>query len=203
MGGQQGAALVFNKSVQDELKLTDDQKQQLTKVQTKQREAMQKVFQEAAGDREKMREAMQAAQKETAKDINGVLKPDQQKRFKQIQLQVGGARALQNPETASQLNLSDKQKEEVKGILDDAQKDSREILQDAQGDRERMQAALKKIQKVNQDATAKALKVLNADQQTKYKEMTGSKFDFKPDQGGFGFGGRGRGRGKNKNKQDQ
>ncbi len=206
MGAPQGPMLLLNKSVQDELKLTDDQKQQLSKIQTQQREAMQKAFQEGAGDREKMREAMQAAMEKTNKNIAKVvdtLKPGQKQRFHQIQMQLGGLRALLNAELSKDLNLTDKQKEEIRGIQEDAQKDVREILQDAQGDRERMQAARQKIQKVQQEATAKALKVLNSDQQTKYKEMTGTKFDFKPDQGGFGgFGRGGRGRGKNKDKQD-
>jgi len=199
MGQQAGPMLIFNKSVQDELKLTDDQKASLTKLQGKQREAMTKAREDAGGDFAKMREAMQAFQQEMGKEVHTILKPEQQKRFKQIQVQVGGARALQNAELSKDLNLSEKQKEEIKGILDDAQKDVREIFQDAQGDRERMQAAMQKVQKINQDANAKALKVLNSDQQTKYKELAGDKFDYKPDQFGPG-GGRGRGRGKNKNK---
>jgi Spy/CpxP family protein refolding chaperone len=203
-GPQMGPGLLLNKSVQDELKLSDDQKKQLTEIQTQQREAMQKAFQGGGGDREKMREAIQAAQQETNKKVGKVvdtLTSDQKKRFHQIQVQVGGLAAFSNAELMKDLNLTDKQKEEIKGIADDVQKDVREILMDAQGDRERMQAARQKIQKVQQEATAKALKVLNSDQQAKYKEMTGAKFTFVPDP--FGGGRGGRGRGKNKDKQDQ
>jgi Spy/CpxP family protein refolding chaperone len=199
-GPQIGPVLLLNKSVQDELKLTDDQKAAVTKIQTKQREALTKAREDAAGDFAKMREAMQAVQQETNKDIAKVvdtLTPTQQKRFKQIQVQVGGMRALQSPELAKALNLTDKQKEEIKGVIEDSQKDAAEIFKDAQGDREKMQAAMQKVQKLNQEANTKALKVLNAEQQTTYKELAGDKFDFKPDQ--FGPGGRG-GRGKNKNK---
>jgi periplasmic protein CpxP/Spy len=198
--GQQGPTLIFNKSVQEELKLTDDQKTSVTKLQGKQREAMQKAREDAGGDFAKMQEAMQAFRQEMGKEINTILKPEQQKRFKQIQVQVGGAQALQSPEVAKELNLTDKQKEEIQGILQDSRRDVMEIFKDAAGDPERMRTAMQKTQKINQDATAKALKVLNSDQQTKYKEMAGDKFDYKPDPFGGGRGGR---RGKNKDKQDK
>ena len=203
-GPQIGPALLLNKSVQDELKLTDDQKAAVTKIQTKQREAMTKAREDAAGDFAKMREAMQAINQQTTKDITKLvetLTAAQQKRFKQIQVQVGGMRALQTPAVAKALNLTDKQKEEIQGIIQDSQKDAAEILKDAQGDREKMQAAFQKIQKMNQEANTKALKVLSADQQTTYKELAGEKFDYKPDP--FGRGGRGGGRGKNKKNKDK
>ncbi|HZY88251.1 MAG TPA: Spy/CpxP family protein refolding chaperone [Gemmataceae bacterium] len=199
MGGQAGPGLLLNKSVQDELKLTDDQKSSLTKIQEAQRENMKKAFQGGGGDKEKAREAFQTVMQETNKAITkvvGTLSPEQQKRFKQIQVQVGGLAAFSTPELAKDLSLTDKQKEEIKGIADDVQKDVAEIFKDAQGDRERMTAARGKIEKVRQEATAKALKTLSSDQQAKYKELSGPKFDFKPDNP---FGGRG-GRGKNKNK---
>jgi Spy/CpxP family protein refolding chaperone len=198
-GAQMGPGLLLNKSVQDELKLTDDQKASLTKIQTKQREEMKKAFE--SGDKDKIGEAMRALREETDKAVAkvvGTLSADQKKRFKQIRVQVGGLAAFADPEIAKDLNLTDKQKEEIKGIADDVQKDVGEIFKDAQGDRERMQAARGKIEKVRADATAKVLKALSSEQQEKYKELTGPKFDFRPDNP-FGRGGRG-GRGKNKNK---
>jgi hypothetical protein len=193
--GQQGPMLIFNKSVQDELKLTDDQKASVTKLQGKQREMMQKAREDAGDDFAK---AMQTYRQAMGKEVNTVLKSEQQKRFKQIQVQVGGAQALRGPEVAKALNLTDKQKEEIQGIIQDSLKDAAEIFKDAQGDREKMQQAFQKIQKMNQEANAKALKLLSADQQTTYKQLTGEKFNFKPDP----IGRRG-GRGKNKNKQDK
>jgi Spy/CpxP family protein refolding chaperone len=197
-GAQMGPGLLLNKSVQEELKLTDDQKAALTKIQTKQREEMKKAFE--SGDKEKARETFQTIQQATNKEIAKVadtLSADQKKRFKQIRVQVGGLAAFSDAEIAKDLNLTDKQKEEIKGIEEDSRRDVGEIFKDAQGDPERMREAQQKIQKVRADATAKALKALNEDQQAKYKEMTGAKFDFRPDP--FGRGGRG-GRGKNKNK---
>ncbi len=197
-GQQAGPGLIFNKSVQEELKLTDDQKSQVTKLGEKRREMMQKAREDAGDDFAK---AFQTYNQALGKEVHTILKPEQQKRFKQIEVQVGGANALNNPEIAKELNLTDKQKEEIRGILQDTRNDVMEIFKDAQGDQERLRAAGQKIQKLNQDATAKALKVLNADQQTKYKEMAGDKFNYVPEQFGRG-GGRG-GRGKNKQKQDK
>jgi Spy/CpxP family protein refolding chaperone len=198
-GPPEGAMLLMNKSVQDELKLSDDQKAALTKIQTKQRETLTKAREDAAGDFAKMREAMQAAMQESQKEATKVLeglKPDQKKRFHQIEAQVLGTRALALPPIQKELGLSDKQKEELKGITEDARRDQLEIMKEAGKDKEGRQAAFQKVQKLQQEASAKALKVLTAEQQTKFKEMQGEKFNFVPDQPGFGRGGRG----KNKNK---
>jgi Spy/CpxP family protein refolding chaperone len=199
-GPPEGAMLLLNKSVQDELKLSDDQKASLTKIQAKQREAMTKAREDAGGDFAKMREAMQATMQASQKEATKVLdtlKPEQKKRLHQIEAQLLGTRALTRPHVQKDLELTDKQKEELKGINDDLAKDRAEIMKDAGQDREARQAAFQKVQKIQQEASAKALKVLTAEQQTKFKELQGEKFTFVPDQGGPG----GRGRGKNKNKQ--
>ena len=198
-GPPEGAMLLTNKSVQDELKLTDDQKAALTKIQTKMREAMTKAREEAAGDFAKMREAMQATMQASQKEATTVLdslKPEQKKRFHEIEAQILGTRALALPHFQKELALTDKQKEELKGINEDMAKDRLEIMKEAGKDKEGRQAAFQKIQKLQQDASAKALKVLTAEQQTKFKELQGEKFNYVPDQPPFGRGGRG----KNKNK---
>src|SRR5262245_23622953 len=148
-GGMQGSMLLLNKSVQDELKLTDEQKAELTKIQTKQREAIREAFQGGGGDRAKAREAMQKAGEEATKAVDKVkdgLKPEQAKRFKQIQLQVGmqfsPVNTLANADIQKDLGLNDKQKQDLKALAEDTRKDMEEItrgLREARGDRERAQ----------------------------------------------------------------
>ena len=86
--GMDGPMLLLNKSVQDELKLTDDQKADLKKVADKLDESRKKVMADAGGDFSKIREAMaplmEEATKSLAKPVEN-LKPEQSKRFKQIQ----------------------------------------------------------------------------------------------------------------------
>ena len=95
--GQSGPALLLNKSVQEELKLTDDQKADLHKVSEKQTEAAKKAFEDNKGDREKAMEAIKTIREDTNKSLAKTvasLKPDQAKRFKQIEIQVEGVRHL-------------------------------------------------------------------------------------------------------------
>jgi Spy/CpxP family protein refolding chaperone len=201
---QAGPTLLLNKSVQDELKLTDDVKAKLTKISEKQREEMGKLFgqggqggrrgrgaggQGGAGgrggaDREKMQEAMTKITEETNKAISEVekdLKPEQIKRFKQIKVQVAGVRAFNDPEVQKELNLTDKQKADVKGTLEDLQKDTRELMQGARGNREQMAEMRKKIEAVNKEALEKLTNSLSADQKKTLTELTGPKFELKVD----------------------
>jgi hypothetical protein len=176
MGG--GAMLLSNKSVQKELKVSDEQGEKLT---TLARETMQKNMERFQGFQDLSQEERQAkmreAQAELTKSLDGILKPEQVKRFRQIEVQVGGINAFNQPRVAEALKLSDEQKEKVRGIAEDArgQFPSRE---DAQADPD---AAMKKRAEITKAATEKACAVLSADQKSSWKELTGEPFDYKPE----------------------
>jgi Spy/CpxP family protein refolding chaperone len=196
MGGAlEGPMLLLNKSVEDELKLTDAQKDEVKKIQDKRTEDMRKAFQDSGMDKEKMQEAMKAVTESTTKAVNKVvegLKPEQQKRFKQIQVQVKGLRAFADEDVAKALKLTDKQKEEAKTAADELAKDSRDLLTDAGRDRDKRAEAQKKITELTAKATDKILGGLNDEQKKTYKELTGEKFEYKPDAPmGGGKGGKG------------
>lgn len=177
-GGMSPATLLGNKSVQDELKLTADQKDAIKKIV----EERNKAFQKAREDMDfgAMREAGQKATKALAK-VKADLKPAQAKRLKQIYLQVAGAGALANPEIQKDLGLKDKQKDESKDTLANLQKEAQGLFRGAAGDREKMAEAFKKMQDLNKKAQEKITKVLTDEQQKKLKEMKGPKFEIKPD----------------------
>jgi hypothetical protein len=203
-GGMQGSRLLLQKSVQDELKLTDEQKAELSKIQDKQREAMRSAFPGGGGggsggnrDFAKIREAVQKVTEETTKATDKVkegLKPEQAKRFKQIQLQVGMQTSplttLNSAEVQKDLGLNDKQKLELKALAEDTRKDMEEVTKDlrtaGRGDREKRQEIMKKVQALNKEATDKAKAVLTDDQKKTLTDLEGAKFDYRPDFGGFG-----------------
>jgi Spy/CpxP family protein refolding chaperone len=184
--------LLFNKSVQEELKLTDKQKSQLQAVQKKMMTGMRSAFKEAEGDREKMQELFkknaETAQKGLAK-VKDSLTTAQGKRFREIQVQRGGLAALNNPEVRKELKLTDKQKEQIKETLSDLRKDFEDLRKDAGGDREKMAAATKKMQKLTRDAMLKLVNSFTPEQKKAYKELRGEPFKFVPDApfGGGGF----------------
>ena len=80
------------------------------------------------------------------KRLADVLKPEQAKRLKQIEVQAAGLAAFSKDDVQTALKLTDAQKASVKTAADDMQKDIQDLFKDAQGDREKMAAAFKKIQ---------------------------------------------------------
>ena len=75
--------------------------------------------------REKGQELMKTVGEETKKAMADILTPEQNKRFKEIQLQQEGARAFNEADVQKALSLTDDQKEKIKTINDDAAKEMR------------------------------------------------------------------------------
>jgi Spy/CpxP family protein refolding chaperone len=176
MGG--GAMLLSNKSVQKELKVTDEQTEKLntlaTETMTKNRERFAGLADATPEERQsKMREA----QAELHKSLDGVLKTEQVKRFKQIELQVGGLMAFNQPRIQEALKLTDDQKSKVKEIAEEA-RGAMPSREDAQADQA---AAQKKRAEITKGATEKVTALLTEDQKKEWKELTGEPFDYKPE----------------------
>ena len=101
-GGGGGLFLLMRPEVQAELKMTDPQKSQVQEASAKMRESTQGRFQQLQNATQEERVKLQAEmQAEQTKVVNGILNPDQQKRFKEISLQQQGLlQALGNPAVA-------------------------------------------------------------------------------------------------------
>lgn len=172
-----GPALLGNKSVQDELKLTDSQKTAIKKIMDERREAVRKARENM--DQDAAREAREKSNKELTRIIKDDLKPEQTRRFRQIQLQVAGPRALGLPGVQKVLKMSEKQTTEVKDSLQRLQSEVRALLRDARGDRAKMREALQKVQELRKTAGEKLQKLLTPEQQKKLEQIKGPKFEIK------------------------
>jgi hypothetical protein len=199
-GGMMGGpdVLLGVADVQKELKLTDDQKKAIASANTKRMEAVRQAFQDMEG-----REAFEKIGKEHAKAMEKVregLTSEQSKRLAQLEVQAAArtnqVRIFQKEKVQSALKLTGKQKEMVKETVSDLEKDAKELFSDAAGDREKMQAAFKKIQGLNKEAFTKVTKSFTEAQKTAWKEIQGDEFkgSLQPQ---FGFG-----KGKGKKKKD-
>jgi hypothetical protein len=215
-GGRGGAGplgLVNNKAVQEELKMSEEQ---ISKLKDWARDFMKTSFEMmkeegvtfGKGGFGKLDEEMQAkiaaAQakitKEAYKQLADVLKPEQIKRLKQIEIQQLGVRAFSTPEVVEALKLTDSQKASVKGISGDLQKETREIFSELGGgfgkgkfDFEKFNEANKKVQKLTKEYMSKIDEILDESQKKTWKELTGEAFDLSKLQPGFGgFGGFGK-----------
>jgi Spy/CpxP family protein refolding chaperone len=170
-----GAMLLGQKSVQEDLKLSDDQIKKVTDLGEKTRAA----FGGLQGlSREEIQKKMEENRKESEKAVAEILKPDQVKRLKQIAFQVakrqGLSAALANPDTAKDLNLTDEQKEKLRLLGEDSRKFREELgIQRGQRPNEEQQ---KKLDDFRKSSEEKVTKMLTADQQSKLKEMAGAEF---------------------------
>jgi Spy/CpxP family protein refolding chaperone len=186
-GGGMGGdllGLLSQKSVQDELKLSDDQRKQGNELAEKQRDGFRGLRDLSEDERRKKIEERAA---ENQKAVAGVLNAEQLKRLKQISLQQQGVLAYEQPEVASALQLTNDQKDKLKGIQQSARDKMREAFQGGgQPDREKLQAARKAI-------ADQAAGVLTDEQKAKWKDLTGETFTgeiVRPTGGGNGGGGR-------------
>jgi Spy/CpxP family protein refolding chaperone len=174
-GGMSGAMLLGNEGVQKELKLTDDQKTKVQEFAQAQREKMGEAMREAQGDPDKMRQLMKEATEAGDKFVKETLKPEQQKRLKQIEYQNNVLPTLSaNEEVQKTLKLTDEQKEKLKTLADDLNKDRRELFQAGPGPE-----TMQKMQALTKDYTTKAQAVLTDAQKKEWKELTGEPFEVR------------------------
>jgi Spy/CpxP family protein refolding chaperone len=172
--------LLRNQQVQQELKLTDQQKQQLEQLGEQWREKMRGLRDLPPEERRQKVEGMRA---EVEKQLSKVLNEQQMKRLKQIALQVEGYAALERPEVAEQVGLTKEQRQKIRDILRQAAEKRREAFQQGQGDR---QAVFQRMREIRQWVDGEIEKLLTPEQKKKWQELVGAPFKFEGGFGGFG-----------------
>jgi Spy/CpxP family protein refolding chaperone len=180
MGGGGLAMYLGNPGVQEELKITDDQKKTIQEKQGEMREKMQDTFAKLReASPEERQEMMKKVSAESTKMVKGVLKPEQYTRLQQIYWQNNVLTALTTDEDAEKkLNLTADQKEKLKGINEEMQKDRRELMQEAQGGGG-FQAIQPKMAALTKETNTKAAGVLTDAQKKTWKEMVGAPYEVK------------------------
>ncbi len=193
---QQGS-LLTNKSVQEELKLTEEQVKKATEIDKtigdKRREEMGKLSaEERRGD--KGRELGKKYSDEMTAELGKVLKAEQQTRYKQIQFQQSVSRALSGggrrpggdggmqrafyemATVADAMKFSGEQKEKLKTLNEETKKKVADARQEAGDDRAKSREATAKIVKGTMESIQK---ILTAEQKKKWEEMSGKPFTIR------------------------
>jgi hypothetical protein len=185
------AHLLSDQRIQKELKLTAKQVKSiqdgLEKVQEKYREEIGKVGGRMPGaaaapgggggaDPERFAALTRKVGEENQKVIAGVLKPEQVKRLKQIEVQFQGVRALQSEEVVKALDLTADQKRRGKTLVEDFDNDAIKNAQRPADGRELQKAH----QKLFMEAVKKIPSLLTPEQRKKWKELTGAPFELWP-----------------------
>lgn len=179
-GGSGSAGLLADPGVKKELKLTDDQltkiQDALGKIQDKHKDDFARYREMSNDERRKM---MRSISEDYNKAVASVLDEKQMKRFKQIQWQISGVGALEDPDVQKSLKLSDDQKKKLTTVFADANKKMQDLFKsgNVEGKRE-------EFDKLRKDAEDKAYNVLTDEQKKQWKEMQGEPFKLAPPQPG-------------------
>jgi hypothetical protein len=176
------AQLLAMDKVQEELKLSDDEKTAITKITDKYKDDIASARQNM--DRDKMADLRKKQNDEVVKAAPDILKADQLKRLNQLKVQAASIQAFTMDDVSSALKLTDDQKKTIKDSSDDLAKDVQDLFQNAQGDRTKMQEAMTKARTMRSDALDKIVNGLTDDQKKTWKDITGDKFEFPAPQRG-------------------
>jgi hypothetical protein len=204
-GGQQaGNNLLLRSDVQKELKLTDEQKEQLADIQKSSGFGLFfKVAKEAGKDKEKFTELMEKYQKESAKRLEKVaagLNKDQKKRLDQIDVQAGlrfqGVRVFTREKVQKALKLTADQKTKAEEAAKEFDDDVKEIMPKFGGFKKGkkgkkggadFKAAFAKVDKLRKKTVDEYLATLSDAQKATLKEIQGEPFEFAAFGGGKKF----------------
>ncbi len=184
-GDPMGAIMLLGlPEVQQELKLSDEQRPKIAELLGKTQEQARAVFESSnpqelftleEKEREqrfsKMRSKMEELTKQTDEHLAQILDRKQAGRFTELQLQRGGVGSLLRDEVGKQLKLSNEQRDKLRELIEQ---------------NPRFLASPDQRQKVEMDAIA----VLSATQKEQWSKLKGADFKF-PEQGfgspgGFG-----------------
>jgi hypothetical protein len=211
-GGGLANSIARSKPLQEELKMDGDQVEKLTAALTKAREETQELFTKlfAPGTTpEERTEVGKKMQEINAKAVASALKPEQVKRLHQLENQQAGLGMFNKPDVVTALKLTDEQKEKITALNRELGNDRRELFGGGGGGGGRRPGAggaaggggfrldpevTKKLEALQKEALAGAVKTLSDEQKTTYKDLTGESFEFPPGLamgGAFGFGGGG------------
>jgi hypothetical protein len=161
--------------VQTELKLTDEQKEKVARLNDDFAEERRAARDDAAGDFEKMRKELALLNVEFDKELLESLDDAQQARVMEIYLQVNGPTALTVGWVAEALKLTDEQKTKLEQVLTDDRAKWRESFQQFQGlSEEERTKRFEEMTKAREDAL---MAVLDDTQKQEFEKMQGEKLE--------------------------
>lgn len=197
-GGPTG--LLRSKTVQDAIKVTEEQKEKLTEWAREFNQRSAEMRKEMMADlqgtpREEMMakfaEISAKVNNEAYKELATVLKEDQVKRLKQIDVQVAGLQAFAMPHVREALKITEEQKEKMQEITMSMGREMRDLMEEyglggrGQGgggfpkiDPAKMQEMQKKQAVITKEAMDKVMAMMTDEQKTTYKELTGEPVDL-------------------------
>jgi Spy/CpxP family protein refolding chaperone len=122
--------------------------------------------------------------KEIQESVDKILEEPQKARLRELSLQARGPQALEDEEVAAALKLTDEQKKQLEAIREEgnaAMQEAFSSLRSGGGDQGEIR---KKMAKLRNDLSEKALSALTPEQKEQFEKMKGEKFEFPSGRGG-------------------
>jgi len=168
--------LLRQKSVRDALKLNDDEAKQIKGHNDQQWRKAQEIHKLPADERTPKYAELS---RDNERFLALVLEPAERKRLDEISLQVAGLLLATSPKVASQLGLTDEQKQRLKRHQQEARSEMADVLNSRT-----TEGRDAKLHELRGTSRKRLMDVLTDDQKAKWKEMTGvpftGKFQYDP-----------------------
>lgn len=184
-GRMEGPSLLMDEGVRQELKLDEQQvgrvkemAREIAEARREQREVLQSATPEER--REKIEAILRADNEKTQTALRKILKPEQLRRYEQIDLQQQGLRAFASSDVQGRLKLTEAQREQLRTMSDDFQAQMREAMQSTEGT---VQERREKIEARQKEQMEKAAAMLDADQKATWQELIGAPYQVRSEDG--------------------
>jgi hypothetical protein len=161
------ARLLTIETVQKELKLSDKQKAAAAEINSGLTEERHKLFAEVAKESHERGKKVKELEERTAAKVKKLLDEPQQKRLREILIQVNGASELMKTDIQEELRLTAEQREKLVEVSRANAKARREELANYEGDK----AA--KIVELQHNADKKLLALLTEVQREQFEKLKG------------------------------
>jgi len=169
-----GPFFVSRDKVQEDLKLSDDQKHKLRETLTGYVQETMKVLKLDGAER---KQAMQSLRQKSYQQLEVFLKeiltPEQLKRFGELKLQYDMPMIMLQPDIVKELNITDEQRQQFITLIQEMQKVVTPLIQESRSGGN-PQEILAKVTKLRLDCQGKIEALLSDAQRTRWKEMTGT-----------------------------
>ena len=153
-------SIITRDYIQDELKLSDDQKHKLQKTSPDFRKVLD-------------------SQEKTWAFLEEVLSAEQLKRFEQLELQHEGPPALFRPEIVKELQITGAQRKQFMGLVQEMTKKLEPLIKKAKSaaNPQQMEKMRQEALKMRQDCQGKMEALMSDAQKKQWQEMLGKPFD--------------------------
>jgi hypothetical protein len=166
------ARLLSVAKVQEELKLSDKQKSAAAEINNSLTEERHKLFAEVSKESHERGKKVAELEEKMSSKVKKLLDESQQKRLREILIQVNGAAELMKKDVQQELKITDEQRKKLIDVNRENSKTRRDALANFEGDK----AA--KIAELQRDAAKKLLAVLTDKQREQFEKLKGKKLSL-------------------------